>query len=156
VVSRAYYAIWTKLGYATKHVLGAGVYALSEEGRGRFDDFPDVIADDGFVYCLFDDHERVNPPGATFVLRAPRTAGALIRRRIRIVAGNVELGTQLGLRRTAPHPNWREVVRHERRLCFAAPIYVAVNIVAAIAARRRAKTGTDGKWYQDQTTRGEA
>ena len=38
---RAYYEIWTRLPYHVSGMIGSGVYALSEAGRGRFDVFPD-------------------------------------------------------------------------------------------------------------------
>ena len=50
---RAYYRIWMRLPYVREGMIGVGVYALSEEGRGRFGAFPDVIADDGYVRMLF-------------------------------------------------------------------------------------------------------
>ena len=36
---------------------GAGVYGLSEEGRSRFGDYPDVVAEDLYVDQHFDEHE---------------------------------------------------------------------------------------------------
>ena len=50
---RAYYRIWMRLPYVREGMIGVGVYALSEEGRRRFEEFPEVIADDGYVRMLF-------------------------------------------------------------------------------------------------------
>ena len=50
---RGYYRIWARLPYVREGMIGVGVYALSEDGRRRFDAFPDVIADDGYVRMLF-------------------------------------------------------------------------------------------------------
>ena len=50
---RAYYRIWLRLPYVREGMIGVGVYALSEEGRRRFGEFPEVIADDGYVRMLF-------------------------------------------------------------------------------------------------------
>ncbi|SDI99394.1 Glycosyl transferase family 2 [Frankineae bacterium MT45] len=150
---RGYFAIWSRLGYTTSHVLGSGIYALSEEGRGRFDTFPELIADDGFVYCQFTPDERCNPPGATFTIRAPRTVPSLVKRRVRIVAGNIELERKTGLHPQHDGPGWLSVVRHNPRLAFAAPFFVGVNTYASLAARRRAKSGTAGPWSRDLSTR---
>lgn len=150
---RAYFAIWSRLGYVNKNLLGSGVYAMSEAGRARFGRFPDLIADDGFVYCQFSAQERVNPPGATFTVRLPRTLTSVLKRRIRITAGNLELQQRTGRRPTPAGPGWRQVVMANPRLLPAAPFYVAVNAIADIAARRRARSGTRGPWSADQSSR---
>ena len=56
---RAYYRFWGALPYIQEGMIAAGAYALSREGRARFKDFPEVIADDGYVRLLFGPHERV-------------------------------------------------------------------------------------------------
>ena len=146
---RAYYAIRSRLGYVRHHVIGAGVYALSEQGRARFGAFPDVIADDGFVYAHFEHAERHNPDGATFTVHPPRTLRSLYRRQVRIVAGNQELAA-LGHRVQAPRPTWRDIVRQEPRLLPAALVYVAVTVAARLHARVRSTRA----WNRDETSRG--
>ena len=54
---RAYYRVWTSLPY-NQVMVGTGAYGLSRAGRARFDRFPDVIADDGFVRFQFRPGER--------------------------------------------------------------------------------------------------
>ena len=151
---RAYYAIWSRLGYVTTQTLGSGLYALSESGRSRFGEFPDVISDDGYVYHHFAPSERMNPPGATFVIRAPRTVRSLLQRRIRIVTGNMQLaaGGHV-IVQSPPGPGWREVVRARPQLFPAAVVYTVVNLLGALAARRRIRSGQPGSWNQDRTTR---
>ena len=56
---RAYYRVWMRLPYVRDGMIGVGVYALSEEGRRRFGEFPEVIADDGYVRMLFGSGERI-------------------------------------------------------------------------------------------------
>ena len=58
-------------------MIGVGVYALSEEGRRRFDEFPEVIADDGYVRMLFSGTERIRVDDAPSV-RVYAPAGFLI------------------------------------------------------------------------------
>jgi hypothetical protein len=41
-------------------MIGVGSYGLSASGRSRFAEFPDVIADDGFVRLQFRAGERVS------------------------------------------------------------------------------------------------
>ena len=89
---RAYYRIWTRLPYVREGLIGVGVYALSEEGRGRFGEFPDVIADDGYVRMLFSDGERVPVLGAPVRVRAPASLSDLVRIKTRSRLGRDELG----------------------------------------------------------------
>jgi glycosyltransferase involved in cell wall biosynthesis len=151
LASRAYFAIWQRLGYATVHTLGSGVYGLSAAGRARFEQFPDIIADDGFVYALFSPAERVNPPGATFVLRAPHTLRATIRRRVRIAAGNLELKAKLGMSMDVPGPGFSQVLREHPRLIPAGVVYAATNSLAKYQARKRLSTGAGVSWNRDRS-----
>ena len=50
---RLYFAIRHLLPSSRHGIGGSGVYALSEAGRQRFDQFPEVIADDTFVRLQF-------------------------------------------------------------------------------------------------------
>ncbi|WP_125774733.1 glycosyltransferase family 2 protein [Antribacter gilvus] len=152
---RAYFALFDRLGYVRHSVLGAGFYALSAEGRRRFGAFPDVVADDGFVYSLFTAAERHNPPGAMFVVRPPRTLAALWRRQVRIAYGNVELEAR-GHSVAAPGPTWVGVVRARPWLAPAAVVYAAVNGSAKAAARRRLRSGLVAGWNRDETSRAAA
>jgi glycosyltransferase involved in cell wall biosynthesis len=150
--ARAYYEIFSRLGYVRRHVVGSGFYGLSEDGRRRFGAFPDLIADDGFVHSRFAHAERINPPGATFTIRAPRTLRSIYRRRIRIVAGLMQL-RQHGTPLVAPPPSWRDVVRTRPGLAWAAAVYAGVNAAAAVQARRLMRSGGPTTWNRDETSR---
>lgn len=149
---RAYYAVWSRLGYARHHLVGAGVYGLSEAGRARFGPFPDVLNDDQYVYDQFRHEERVNPPGATFTVRAPRTLRAVYRRGTRIALGNMQLRS-LGRPVTAPAPTWRGVLRAEPWLAPAVAAYVAMKVLMKSAAARRLRAGSFGEWGRDDSSR---
>ncbi|WP_051261365.1 glycosyltransferase [Desulfovibrio inopinatus] len=69
---RAYYRIWQQLPYA-RNLIGGGVYGLSCAGRGRFGEFPDLLAEDEYIRRLYDPQERVVAHDAVFHLGAPRT-----------------------------------------------------------------------------------
>ena len=71
---RMYASVWTRLWHVTRG-LGSGVYAISPAGRSAFDEFPDVIADDYFVFCTYPGGARVSPPDAVSIVRPPRTLG---------------------------------------------------------------------------------
>lgn len=149
--SRWYFTFWSHLGFATRNRLGA-FYALSRQGRARFGDFPDLIADDAFVYSQFQSEERVNPAGATFRMRPPRTLRATIRTRTRIMAGNQQLrGT--GAQLDVPPPYWREVLVSSPRLVGPGLVYLGVNLVARTTAAIRASRREPIAWNHDATSR---
>lgn len=152
--ARAYFAVWRRLGYATTSVLGSGIYGLSEAGRARWAEFPDLIADDGFVYSHFSPAERVNPIGATFRIEAPRTLRATFRRRVRITQGNKQLARLAGRRMQVPGPFWPDVLRRRPYLIPAALVFLSVNLVADRAAERRLRAGVED-WNRDDSTRTE-
>jgi len=151
--ARLYFTLWRHLGYAREHVVGSGFYALSEQGRARFGTFPDLVADDLFVYSLFRAGERVNPPGARFVIRAPRSLRATLDRRTRIVFGNLQLRAATGRIPDVPRPTPPGVVAQKPWLVPAAAVYVVVNTVAARRAQARLAAGQAVGWNRDESRR---
>jgi glycosyltransferase involved in cell wall biosynthesis len=152
LASRAYFAIFSRLGYVKHHLIGAGVYGLSEAGRLRFDEFPDVIGDDAYVYGLFRDDERYNPPGAMFTIRAPRNLRSLYRRQVRMALGNLQL-KERGHSVSAPPPNWLGVILHNPRLAPAGILYVVVQGFALLKARSLLRANSVRAWCRDETSR---
>lgn len=89
---RAFYSIWTRLPYfSDRRMVGSGLYILAPEGRSRFREFPNVIADDGYVRSLFRPEERLTVPDVRFRIFAPRTLPDLIRIKTRARFGNAQL-----------------------------------------------------------------
>lgn len=72
-------------------VIGAGVYAMSEEGRSRFGEWPDVSGDDQFVFRLFDESERVVVDSHCSEVEPPANLRVLVRRGVRVRRGNRQL-----------------------------------------------------------------
>ena len=69
--------------------MGRGVYGLSAAGRSRFQEFPDLVADDHFVHHLFSAAERVVVEQATSVVQGPRRLRDLLHRKTRSDSGLV-------------------------------------------------------------------
>jgi glycosyltransferase involved in cell wall biosynthesis len=65
---RAFYAAYERLPYVRNGLTGLGVFALSEEGRARFGEFPNVTADDLYVQRLFTLPEREVLQDVTFLV----------------------------------------------------------------------------------------
>ena len=125
---------------AYRHSLfGRGVVMLSERGRTRFDEFPEVLADDFFLDSLFSPDEKVVVPDVVSVVDAPSSTRVLLRRLARVRRGNRELrvSTSAGAAaRPAEGLGWLlEAVRRDPRLLPAAVTYVLVTIYAELAAR---------------------
>lgn len=153
---RQFYKVWELTEYRQSGHIGSGIYALSEQGRQRFGDWPRVIADDRFVQQLFLPSERLSLPGHTFTVRSPRTLRAQIKRATRINRGNRELPAQL---QNAPEPTAGRHAALARRvlrrpdLWLAFPIYLAASLLASRRARREISRGAAADWHRDDTTR---
>lgn len=117
--------------------LGTGVYGLSERGRRRFGPFPNVIADDLFVWGLFGEHERRAVTSHQFAVTPPGTLKGLLRQKRRVFAGNAQLaGSDTGA--LLPR-RWqlRYALRGlPPRLWPALAVYAGVQAAAKIAATR--------------------
>jgi glycosyltransferase involved in cell wall biosynthesis len=139
---RSYYENWCRLGVVVSGVCGSGVYALSEAGRERFGEFPDLVADDLFVDQRFSNAERaIVQPGVSY--RAPATARALVARKTRVFAGNLQL-RRYGLPRhplRRPTGGWLIVIARRPRLVLRAPAFVAITVLAKVRARRLLRRG---------------
>lgn len=88
---KAFYNIWAKLPYVQNEAIGSGVYALSQQGRGRFQFFPSLIGDDAYVRCLFLPNERKVMEDVNFTIFPPNNILDLIKIKSRVKAGNHQL-----------------------------------------------------------------
>ncbi|OQX16636.1 MAG: glycosyl transferase family 2 [Thiothrix lacustris] len=88
---KQYYRLWLQLPYIREGVVATCSYVISEAGRQRFDRFPDIINDDGFVRCQFDAQERHNIAHTQIFISAPRNLRSLIKIKTRARLGNMQL-----------------------------------------------------------------
>jgi len=155
---RAYYRFWGELPYIQEGMIAAGVYALSQKGRERFEAFPDVIADDGYVRLLFEPHERVQVADATSSVVAPTSISQLLKIRTRSRLGHLQL------RRRYPELTQRETnskrygsalisVAGRPSLYLAALPYAFVTIASWLRARSRLNQIEDYVWERDDSSR---
>ena len=144
---RAYYAINARLPVFRGRLFGRGVIAVSRQARARFDEFPELTADDMFLDAIVAAEEKSEIDADVRVL-APKRSDDLIRRLARSRDGNAEfwrfvaagaeghrlaLDPVAGSRRSA----WlTSVVLRAPRLLAAAGCYA--GLVALAEARRRA------------------
>lgn len=155
---RAYCAINEQLPAFQTGLFGRGMIALSEEGRTRFDTFPEMIADDLFLDSLFSRDEKAEVPDVVIAVEAPYTTRDLLRRLVRVRRGNAEMRAAAATgeiqEQVRPTDNWAwltRVVAREPRLASAAVPYVCLTIAAALLARRRPRP--DKTWGRDESSR---
>lgn len=147
---RAFYQVWQELPYLNDEMIGSGVYALSEGGRRRWGEFPDITADDQFVMQLFSGTERRSVTGATFRVHPPRTLRGLVRMRARAYRGNAELDASGRTAGGPPGGAGRALVRLGRRPRWwpKIAVFATVNLAAKVRVRRYR-----GGWERDESAR---
>jgi glycosyltransferase involved in cell wall biosynthesis len=154
-VVRRFYRARSEIPAVMGSLWGAGMYALSAEGRRRFDGFPLVVADDLFVDRLFraDEIEVVDTDPVVVV--APATTGGLLSTFRRTFRGNRALR---GVAPAGGRPGTRATVRDVLRLARRGPaelvdasVYAAVVIAARALAWRH--PASSDHWERDGTRR---
>jgi glycosyltransferase involved in cell wall biosynthesis len=153
---RRFYAIWTRLPYATEAVIGSGVIGMTEGGRRRFGDFPDVIGDDEYVRRLFAVEERVRDVHETFVVTAPRRLAPLIRIKTRSRLGILQLDELHGPAPAAAGQSGRSVLLRlvrDPRLWPSLVVFGVVRLVVAVRAHIRLRRGQFSGWARDDSSR---
>jgi hypothetical protein len=158
---RSFYEIWLKTPYHLRGMIGSGVYALSEEGRKRFGEFPEIIADDGFVRAHFGPDERRVLDDCGFTIIPPATLGGLLKIKTRAVLGNKELARKYPAliqrlsqqeRRAGGYADYWNLAR-QPALWPRLGVYAFVKSVAAVRARSQLRRLTAYRWERDETSR---
>ena len=153
---RSFYTVWTALPYFQEGPFGSGLFAFSHEGRRRFGQFPNIIADDGFARLAVEPHERSVLESGTFKIFPPTTISGVLKINVRARAGLHQLRKQCpGLDRhesSSPAHSLLAVARRPR-LWPHAPFYFGVMLIAGLAARYKLWMGREEVWERDSTSR---
>lgn len=145
---RAYYAIHTRLPAVRDGLYGRGAIVLAEVARGRFDEFPDAMADDLFLDSVVTQGERVCVTEAVAHVEAPARLNDLVRRLVRVRAANSALRAAATGVRGSDRWSWlRDVVAKRPWLLPAGLWYAAVTLYAA----RRASQASEVAWGRDDS-----
>lgn len=151
---KQFYKIWLKLPYIREGVVATCSFVISEEGRKRFDKFPEVISDDGYVRSHFYEHELGNVSGAKVFVSAPRTVKSLIKIKTRARLGNMELkARKLGYDK--PAPNYGSVLSRLLRSpdFFSTLIYIGFVFTFRRRAQQQFQDLDNYQWEVDHTSR---
>jgi glycosyltransferase involved in cell wall biosynthesis len=150
---RAYYRVRARLPTVTSALWGAGVYGLSEQGRARFDEFPDLVGDDLWVDRQFGRDEIEVIECAPVRIRTPRRSSDLVSTLRRTYRGKRDSPPGQQSVKTAP-----AMLRDLRALLRAEP-GAAVDVLAycgfAFAGRIALATGPHraSRWERDDSSR---
>jgi glycosyltransferase involved in cell wall biosynthesis len=100
---RRYYAALAEIPFlvqlSSELMVGRGLYAVNATGRSRFERFPSMTADDGFIDRLFDADEKHVIAGAEAGIPVPTSVEDFFRAKTRAAAGTKELLSWLQVHR---------------------------------------------------------
>ena len=153
-IVKQFYKVWTNLPYVKEGVIATCSYVITEQGRKRFSQFEDVIADDGFVRHHFRSSEIANIPGAEIHISAPKDTFSLIKIKTRSRLGFMELAAK-NLLKVVEKKNYREAISN-RLFSHEFPsvsVYLFMVLIIRIRAAlqfRQLKTYT---WETDLSSR---
>ncbi len=149
---RAYYRARQRLPSNSAALWGAGCYALSEHGRRRFEEFPQLVADDLFVDGVFAPPEKLIVKTTPLVVRTPRTLNGLRAVLRRTYSGNRqhEDHVQHTGREAERTTNAADLARSVRSVAafFDAAIYAAF-----VALGRFEGSRATTEWSRDNSSR---
>jgi glycosyltransferase involved in cell wall biosynthesis len=153
---RAFYDINGRLPSAREGIGGSGVYGLSERARQRFERFPAITADDGFVRLQFRPGERETLESCRSIVFAPRTLKDLITIKTRSHYGTAELrrfAPQLWTNRGAGNGAALKRLALRPWLWARLAVYTYVKAMARYRSRQKLRGATPPGWERDETSR---
>jgi Glycosyl transferase family 2 len=153
---RWYYDIWSRLPEVQCGLFGRGVIAVSEPGHQRLAVLPALLSDDLAASLSFTPAERQVVAGACAIVRVPRTLADLVRRRVRVVTGVAQLEragpvADAAARTTVPH--LAAMLRGQPSLAPRLAVFLAVTVIARLAARRALARRDYTTWLRDESSR---
>lgn len=154
-IVRSYYRARARVPGLMNSLWGAGVYGLSESGRSRFRDFPDLMGDDLFVDQQFGREEIAIVDAHPVVVNVPRRATDMLRVLRRTYQGNaqnrglasspvVQTGTARGTTRDLAVLLLREPAR---------TVDISVYVALATLARATLTVASSRRWERDNSSR---
>jgi len=132
------------------------VFAFSKKGRERFDEWPDIIADDEFARLQARPDERTTTQNSTFTITPPTTLRGIALINTRVRAGLYELKEKFpGLwsnAETSPSASL-ETIAKTPTLWKYAPVYLGVMAYAKLRAHKKLKDKRHKEWERDESSR---
>jgi hypothetical protein len=132
------------------------VYAFSRRGRARFDNFPDLMADDEFARLTMSPNERGTTKNSTFTIHPPRTVRGLIAIMTRARAAKSQFRARFpNLLQTDNTSKKRTLatIAKTPSLWLDAPVYLGLQGITWIKARRKLRSQRERVWERDDSSR---
>ena len=156
-VVASHYRVWTALQEHSEAIAGTGAMMISEAGRARFEEWPDVIADDFYLDGLFQPEEKRRLRDVRVLVTLPRTFRGCVSRRARVHQGNRDV-LVAGLRSprlAADRARSRLVslLRARPALIVHVPGHLAVAVATRLLSAWRRWRGSESSFFRDISTR---
>ena len=157
-IVKAFYYVWQRMPYFRDGMIGCGVYGLSLYARSKFNCWPEVISDDGFIRAMFSADEREICHEAKVKILTPLTVSSLINIKTRSRLGRYELYKkypQMMIRERREKKYFRiifTIIKNPTMITIV-PFYLYINIIARYRAIIQMKTLKNYRWERDITTR---
>ena len=132
-VARAIARVWLRLPYA-RNAPFQSVLGLSAQGRGMWDRFPDVLADDLFIAGRVPPERRRIVEDVTLTTRPPRDFATWVQTRVRWRRGELQLQA-LGLKPPPPAGQRGALLALLPGQAGPVALFVAARVLADLASR---------------------
>lgn len=155
---KAYYDARSRTPEVLGALWGAGIYAVSREGRRRWQDFPAEAPDDLYVDSLFTANEKRVVDCPPVPVEVPRTTAALFTTLKRVYRPSAQVQEQ-GQQTAHSSGNTLKALlvanSKSPRHALDALCYVSLAVAARVAnkASRRGKGHSGDDWERDETSR---
>ncbi|CAM4243763.1 glycosyltransferase family 2 protein [Pseudoalteromonas ostreae] len=135
-------------------MVNSGAYLISPNARDILGEFPQVIADDGYVKGTLGTANLTTIPSCYSVVMSPRTIWSLIKIKTRSKLGNMELKKKF----TSPTTGGNSFaslfkIAIKEQALFQFLIYAMVISIATLRAKLQIKKLKTIKWERDESTR---
>ncbi|QDO87442.1 glycosyltransferase [Ornithinimicrobium ciconiae] len=151
---RRWYAVREQLPSVSRALWGAGCYGLSEQGRARFGEFPEILGDDVFIDSLFTADEVTIIPTDPVIVRTPRTVTDLVRTKTRSYRSQEHVVEEVGRPRLSRAQRrqagdlWSLLRRRPTNV-----VDVGVYLAVLTVSRLRARVDSSSRWERDTSSR---
>ena len=154
---RAFYRVWHLQPYSNENPIGSGVHGLSAAGRSLFQDFPDLLSDDGYVSLLVGREQRKVVLDAWFRTRPPANLRMLIKVRSRHQRSTYQLRDDFPeLMKTEPrsYQGFLRGIMKQPGLWPQVSVYAGVFVATRLIGWAQYRFMTDPMtWERDETSR---
>jgi len=151
---KRYYKAWLDLPYVKQGVIATCSYVITKRGRERFDEFPEVISDDGYVRGHFRSSEISNISQAEIYIRAPKDVISLIKIKTRARLGNKQL-LATGQWKVREHRSHVRILANRLFSSAFVPtlVYILINLIIRVRADWQLRRIAQYRWEKDLSSR---